>query len=76
MDSCAWSPTAEPVRGGDTLSVISYRHRREVARLPMGQGAQELIVGAVPDAVLRRTGFRLPIHRKSVRRKTVHRASS
>ena len=62
--------------GGDTLSVISYRHRREVARLPMGQGAQELIVGAVPDAVLRRSGFRLPIHRKSVRRRKVHRASS
>jgi YVTN family beta-propeller protein len=62
--------------GGDTLSVISYRRRRETARLRMGQGAQELIVGAVPDAVLRRSGFRLPIHRKSVRRRRVHQASS
>jgi DNA-binding beta-propeller fold protein YncE len=62
--------------GGDRLSVISYRRRRVVARLRTGQGAQELIAGAVPDAVLRRSGFRLPIHRKPVRRKTVHRASS
>ena len=46
--------------GGDTVSVISYRLRREVARLPMGQGPQELIVGNVPDAVLRRAGFALP----------------
>ena len=59
--------------GGDTLSVISYRLRREVARLPMGQGAQELIVGVVPDAVLRRSGFRLPVHHRAVRRRTVHR---
>jgi DNA-binding beta-propeller fold protein YncE len=47
-------------RGGDTLSVISYRLRHEVKRLSMGQGAQELTVGQVPDAVLRRAGFRLP----------------
>jgi DNA-binding beta-propeller fold protein YncE len=46
--------------GGNTLSVISFKARREVARLPMGHGAQEIIVGKVPDAVLRRAGFRLP----------------
>ena len=51
--------------GGDTLSVISYRLRRQVARLRVGQGPQELIVGTIPDAVLRRAGFRLPAaHRR------------
>jgi DNA-binding beta-propeller fold protein YncE len=54
--------------GGDTLSVISYRLRREVARLAMGQGPQELIVGNVPDTVLRRTGFKLPATGKRVHR--------
>jgi YVTN family beta-propeller protein len=54
-------------RGGDTLSVISYRLRRQVKRLAMGQGPQELTVGQVPDAVLRRAGFKLP-KRRSVTR--------
>jgi DNA-binding beta-propeller fold protein YncE len=45
--------------GGNTLSVISFKARREIARLPMGKGAQELIVGSVPDTVLRHAGFRL-----------------
>ena len=54
-------------RGGDTLSVISYRLRREVRRLPMGQGPQELIVGKIPDAVLRRAGFPLAKRPKSRR---------
>jgi DNA-binding beta-propeller fold protein YncE len=50
--------------GGDTLSVISYRLARRVARLRMGQGPQELIVGSIRDAVLRRAGFALaPAHR-------------
>ncbi len=55
-------------RGGGTLSVISYRLRREVKRLAMGQGPQELTVGQVPDAVLRRAGFKLPKHRSVTRR--------
>lgn len=46
--------------GGDTLSVISYRLRRKLASLPMGHGPQELIVGNVPDWVLRQAGFALP----------------
>jgi DNA-binding beta-propeller fold protein YncE len=62
--------------GGDTLSVISYRLRRQVKRLRMGQGPQELIVGNVRDAVLRRAGFTLaPAHRPS-RRKPRHRTAA
>jgi DNA-binding beta-propeller fold protein YncE len=45
--------------GGDTLSVISYRARREVARLRAGQGAQEILVGVISDSVLRRAGLHL-----------------
>jgi YVTN family beta-propeller protein len=44
--------------GGNTLSVISYGERRQVARLRMGQGPQEIIVGGISDAVLRRAGLR------------------
>jgi DNA-binding beta-propeller fold protein YncE len=54
-------------RGGDTLSVISYRLRREVKRLAMGQGPQELAVGQVPDAVLRRAGLALPRRHRAPR---------
>jgi DNA-binding beta-propeller fold protein YncE len=50
--------------GGDTLTVISYRLRRRVKRLRMGQGPQELIVGSIRDAVLRRAGFALPAAHK------------
>lgn len=50
-------------RGGDTLSVISYRLGRELKRLPTGDGPQELLVGKIPDAVLRRAGFKLPQRR-------------
>jgi DNA-binding beta-propeller fold protein YncE len=46
-------------RGGNSLSVISYQLGREVARLRMGHGPQETIVGDIPDAVLRRAGFHL-----------------
>jgi DNA-binding beta-propeller fold protein YncE len=46
-------------RGGDSVSVISYRRRREIARIKMGDGSQEIIVGNVPDGVLRRAGLRL-----------------
>jgi DNA-binding beta-propeller fold protein YncE len=55
-------------RGGNTLSVISYRLRREVKRLAMGQGPQELTVGPVPDTVLRRAGFVLPRRHPPTRR--------
>jgi DNA-binding beta-propeller fold protein YncE len=46
-------------RGGNSLSVISYLRRREVARLRTGNGPQEIIVGKIPDMVLRRAGFHL-----------------
>ena len=46
--------------GGNTLSVISYRTHREIARLRMGDGPQELLAGDVPDSVLRGAGFTLP----------------
>jgi DNA-binding beta-propeller fold protein YncE len=42
---------------GDSLSVISYAKRREVARLAMGQGPQELTTGVIPDGVLRAAGL-------------------
>jgi DNA-binding beta-propeller fold protein YncE len=44
-------------RSGNTLSAISYRLHREVRRIRMGQGPQELIVGRIPDAVLSRAGL-------------------
>ena len=43
--------------GGNTVSVISYRQRREVARIPAGHGAQEIADGDIPDAVLRSAGW-------------------
>jgi DNA-binding beta-propeller fold protein YncE len=46
--------------GGNTLSVISFRARREIARLPTGDGPQELVTVSVPDLVLRSAGFTLP----------------
>ena len=46
--------------GGNTLSVISYRSRREIARRRMGDGPQELLTANIPDAVLRGAGFTLP----------------
>jgi hypothetical protein len=36
-----------------------------VARIPAGQGPQEITVGAVPDVVLRRAGFTLPAGRST-----------
>jgi DNA-binding beta-propeller fold protein YncE len=45
---------------GDTLSVVSYAERREIARLPMGQGPQELTIGVIPDRVLRAAGLLPP----------------
>jgi DNA-binding beta-propeller fold protein YncE len=54
--------------GGNTLSVISYRSRREVARLAMGQGAQELTQADIPDQVLSAAGFKLPAAPPGARR--------
>jgi DNA-binding beta-propeller fold protein YncE len=46
--------------GSNALSVISYAKRREVARLKMGKRPQEQAEADVPDAVLRKAGFKLP----------------
>jgi DNA-binding beta-propeller fold protein YncE len=57
-------------RGGNTLSVISFRKRKEIARLRVGDGAQELLAARIPDSVLRRAGFLLPrahAHRRCTR---------
>jgi DNA-binding beta-propeller fold protein YncE len=45
---------------GDSLSVISYTKRRAIARLPMGQGPQELTIGVIADRVLRSAGLLPP----------------
>jgi DNA-binding beta-propeller fold protein YncE len=45
---------------GNALAVISYAKRRVVARLKMGHRPQEQAQSAVPDAVLRKAGFKLP----------------
>jgi DNA-binding beta-propeller fold protein YncE len=45
---------------GDSLSVISYAERLEIARLPMGQGPQELTIGVIPDLVLQAAGLLPP----------------
>jgi DNA-binding beta-propeller fold protein YncE len=45
---------------GDSLSVISYSEHLEIARLPMGQGPQELTIGVIPDRVLRAVGLLPP----------------
>ncbi len=47
-----------PGVGGDTVSVISFARRREIARIRAGDGPQEIAVGAIPAAVLRAAGFR------------------
>ena len=45
--------------GGDTLSVISYVTGKEIDRLAMGDGPQELLAGTIPDPVLTQAGFKL-----------------
>ena len=60
---------------GNTLSVISYGRGREMARLRMGDGPQELLAAKVPDAVLRATGFRLPPRRPACRPARKHKRS-
>jgi DNA-binding beta-propeller fold protein YncE len=44
--------------GGNTVSVISYRQRREVARIPAGHGPQEIATGGISDKVLNAAGLR------------------
>jgi DNA-binding beta-propeller fold protein YncE len=39
--------------GGNTVSVISFARRREIARIRTGDGPQEIAVGSIPDQVLR-----------------------
>ena len=39
--------------GDDTVSVVSYAEKREVARVPVGDGPKQLEVATVPRAVLR-----------------------
>jgi len=53
--------------GGNTLSVISFPRLREIARIRVGQGPQEVIIGTIPNKVLRRAGL-LPRHRRRSRR--------
>ncbi len=48
--------------GGNSVSVISFRRRFEIARIRAGQGPQEIIVGTIPNGVLRKAGL-LPRHR-------------
>lgn len=50
--------------GGDTVSVISFDSRRELARIHVGQGPQEITMGTIPNRVLRRAGL-LPNRRHS-----------
>jgi DNA-binding beta-propeller fold protein YncE len=38
-------------RGGNTVSVISFSRRREIARVRVGQGPQEIVVGSIPERV-------------------------
>jgi DNA-binding beta-propeller fold protein YncE len=59
-DAPGWATTGPggrrcyvPNNREDTLSVISYRGRREVARLPMGDGPKHVEAGRVPASVLR-----------------------
>jgi YVTN family beta-propeller protein len=44
-------------RKGNSVSVISYESRREVRRIPVGIGPQEMADASVPDAILRAGGF-------------------
>jgi DNA-binding beta-propeller fold protein YncE len=46
-----------PGAGGDTVSVISFARRREIARIRAGDGPMEMAVGMVPVSVLRQAGL-------------------
>ena len=58
-DAPGWATTGPggrrcfvPNNRDDTLSVISYRNREEVARIPVGDGPKHVEVGRVPKRVL------------------------
>jgi YVTN family beta-propeller protein len=58
-DAPGWATTGPggrrcfvPNNRDDTLSVISYRNRREVARIPVGDGPKHIEAGRVPARVL------------------------
>jgi DNA-binding beta-propeller fold protein YncE len=44
----------------NALSVISYAKQRKIATLKMGRRPQEQAQSDVPDAILRKAGFKLP----------------
>jgi hypothetical protein len=46
-----------PGAGADTVSVISYAQRREVARIPVGQHPMEEQEALIPDTVLRAAAY-------------------
>jgi DNA-binding beta-propeller fold protein YncE len=46
-----------PGAGGDTVSVISFARRRQIARVRAGNGPMEMSVGKIPLTVLRRAGL-------------------
>ena len=43
-----------PGAGGDTVSVISFARRREIARIRAGDGPMEMSAGTSPLTVLRK----------------------
>jgi YVTN family beta-propeller protein len=58
-DTPSWAATSSdgrycfvPNTGDDTLSVVSYAARKEVARVPVGDGPKHIEIGAVPRSVL------------------------
>ena len=54
-----------PGAGGDTVSVISFARRRQIARIRAGDGPMEMSAGTIPLTVLRQAGLwpRSPIRR-------------
>jgi DNA-binding beta-propeller fold protein YncE len=46
-----------PGTGGDTVSVISFARRRQIARIRAGDGPMEMSDGMVPLTVLRKAGL-------------------
>lgn len=58
-----------PGPGGNSVSVISYSARAEVARIATGgNGSQEQTEAIIPDTVLRAAGMTLPANAATVRR--------
>lgn len=46
-----------PSMGGDTVSVISFARRRQIARIRAGDGPMEMSSGTIPPTVLRKAGL-------------------